>query len=89
MECLFALLDDIDHTMSARVDEYSTIVHNRIAIVRSAVFRRHFVIGYALGGKLSALSTDIGKIQATMKVGVWLVGGLGTLATVAKALHWI
>jgi len=42
-----------------------------------------------LGAMLNTLSTDIAKIQATMKTGLWLLGGLGTLATVAKALHWI
>jgi hypothetical protein len=46
-----ALLDDLDDPVGARIDQYGTVVHDRIAIVAYAIFRWHIVISDAFLGQ--------------------------------------
>src|SRR5450432_248028 len=41
------LLDDLDNPAAARFDQNRAAVHDRVAIVSDAIFRRHVVIGDA------------------------------------------
>src|SRR5947209_7674302 len=45
------LLDDLDHPVRAGIDQNRPVVHDRIAVLPRAIFRRHVVIGYALLGQ--------------------------------------
>jgi hypothetical protein len=47
-EAAAVLLDDLDNPVGARIDQNRAAVHDRVAIVPDAVFRRHVVIGDAV-----------------------------------------
>jgi peptidoglycan hydrolase CwlO-like protein len=81
LEVKVAALDDKVDVLDAKVEKLDAKVDKLDAKITTA--------NETLGGQISALSKDVANIQAMMKVGLWLLGGLGTLATVAKALHWI
>src|ERR1700738_2267372 len=48
------LIDDLDNPVGARVDQNRPVVHDRVAIIPGAIFRRHCVIGDALLRQYSA-----------------------------------
>src|SRR4051812_46297307 len=41
------LLDDLDDAVGARLDQHGSAVHDGVAIIAHAVFRRHLVIGHS------------------------------------------
>jgi hypothetical protein len=43
-----ALLDDFDNPVGARFDQNRAVVHDRVSVVPSAIFRRHIVSRAAL-----------------------------------------
>src|SRR4029079_2819408 len=67
------LLDDFDDPARARLDQHRSTVHDRIAIITHAVFRRHVVIGDAGFGKHRAypqvVSVNIGRMALLDDVG--------------------
>ena len=54
VESIVVLFDDFDDAMGARIDQDGPVVHDRIAIVADAIFRRHIVISDALLGQNGA-----------------------------------
>jgi len=43
-----SLFEDLDDPVGARFDQNRTAVHDGVAIIPNAIFRRHFIIGDAL-----------------------------------------
>src|SRR5471032_3095582 len=68
------LLDDLYNPVGARIDQNRAVVHDRIAIVPRAIFRRHVVIGNALLGQHGAdpdiLTILIGRPMLFDDIGV-------------------
>jgi hypothetical protein len=50
-QCVVVLLDDLDNAVGPRIDQNRTVVHDRVAIIPNAIFRRHIVIGDAFFGQ--------------------------------------
>jgi hypothetical protein len=50
-KAIAVLLDDFDDPAGPRIDQNGTVVHDRVAIVPDAIFRRHIVIGDAFLGQ--------------------------------------
>jgi hypothetical protein len=50
------LLDHLDYASRSRINEHRSIIHNRIAIIANAVFRRNIIVGDACFRKYRAYS---------------------------------
>src|SRR6185437_8648399 len=59
-----ALFDDLDDAAGARLDQHCAAVHDGVAVIVDAIFRRHVIIGDAVLGQHRAdpdvLAVDIG-----------------------------
>src|SRR3954470_1535429 len=79
---ILRLVDDLNDSMCGRIDQNSTIIHNRVAVFRHAILSRHVIIGDAVlrqilahayltlvGIRGNAALLDIGSETRTRVVG--------------------
>jgi uncharacterized coiled-coil DUF342 family protein len=92
-------IESVHDTMRDKIDSVNTTLSNKIDSVHITLrdwMDEGFPASNAkfekLDDKLSQLITDVAKIGAMQKAMLWLIGCLGTLATIAatvgKALNW-